>query len=132
VLAGGAPATAANYEFGQVQTLANGAVFCGGNIRTWATTSPDWPGRAIINVQSLPMGGYGGGSSVTPVCNVPVKVAWRNVNSGRTGAYDLVVVAGIYGSLQYALFQDTGPGRVVADVTTGAWHIPARGEFDVP
>lgn len=129
-----APANAAptfTTELGQVQTLANGALVCGGSLRVWASTNPDWGDQAILNVQSGPMTGYAGGSSLTPVCSVGVKVAWRNVSTGRTGEWNFILVAGVYGSIQYALFQPTGRGHVVTDTTTSSLHLPGHGEFNV-
>jgi hypothetical protein len=136
-----APAQAAptrDTELGQVQTLATGGVFCGGSIRIWASTNPDWGDRSILNAQALPMGigsgsanGSPSGSSIAANCSVQVRVAWRNVSNGRTGEWRFGLTAGPYGSMQYALFQPTGKGRIVTDVTTDQLNIPCHGEYDV-
>lgn len=125
-------------ELGQVLTLASGSPMCGGSIRVWASTSPDWGDRSILNAQALPMqgiasgsAGSAAGSSLGGICTVGVRVAWRNITNGRTGEWRFGVAAGPYGSIQYALFQPTGKGRVVTDVTTDTLHIPAHGEYDV-
>jgi len=126
-----APASAATVEFPQVPTLAHGGL-CWTSIRTWADTSPDWPGRAILNVRANPVSGLGPGDyPLAPLCEIHTTVAWRNLNTGATGAYDNNVVTGIYGSIQYALFQDTGPGRVEVTVSTDSASLPAHGVFDV-
>ncbi|MEU7764376.1 hypothetical protein AB0B25_04555 [Nocardia sp. NPDC049190] len=128
----GVQANATTIEFPQVPTLARGGL-CWTSIRTWADTSPEWPGRAILNVRALPVSGVGPGSyPLAPLCEVRTMVAWRNTTTGATGSYDNVVVTGIYGSIQYALFQDTGPGVVEVTVSTDAASIPARGTFVVP
>ncbi len=112
--------------------MAHGGL-CGTSIRTWADTSPEWPGRAILNVRALPVVGVGPGEyPLAPLCEVRTTVAWRNVATGATGRYDNTVVTGIYGSIQYALFQDTGPGLVEVTVSTDAPSVPARGSFVVP
>ncbi|WP_280211003.1 hypothetical protein [Nocardia cyriacigeorgica] len=59
-------------------------------------------------------------------------VAWRNTTTGATGTYENNVVTGIYGSIQYSLFQDTGPGQIEVTVSTNHASIPARGSFHVP
>lgn len=128
-----AQAGANTVEFPQVPTLAYGAAVCWTNIRTWADTSPEWPGRAILNVRALPAAGLGPLPYVfVPLCNVLTTVAWRNTTTGATGTYRNVVVAGMYGSIQYSLFQPTGPGHIEVDVTTNNASIPAHGSFDVP
>ena len=63
-LAAGAPASAATTEFSQTQTLANGALICGGNIRAWANTDPGWGNNAILNIQALPLNGFGSSAVV--------------------------------------------------------------------
>ncbi|MGW4718643.1 hypothetical protein [Nocardia sp. NPDC004260] len=132
VAGAGARAEAATVEFPQVPTLARGGL-CWTSIRTWADTGPEWPGRAILNVRALPVSGIGPGSyPLAPLCEVRTTVAWRNVTTGATGSYDNIVVTGIYGSIQYALFQDTGPGLVEVTISTDAASIPARGTFVVP
>ncbi|MBF6166726.1 hypothetical protein IU486_18495 [Streptomyces gardneri] len=132
VVGSGARAEAATVEFPQVPTLARGGL-CWTSIRTWADTSPEWPGRAILNVRALPVSGVGPGvHPFAPLCEVRTTVAWRNVTTGATGSYDNIVVTGIYGSIQYALFQDTGPGLVEVTVSTDAASVPARGAFVVP
>lgn len=106
--------------------------YCGGSIRTWAETGPEYPGRAIFNVQALPIGGVGPGPySFAPLCETVTTVAWRNTNTGAVGEYRVTVVAGIYGSIQYALFQDTGPGRIDVTVYTDMPNVPQRGSFTV-
>ncbi len=127
-----ATASAAITEFSQTQTLANGALVCGGNIRAWGETNPDWPDKAILNMQATPMIGFAGISSLTPVCNVFTTLTWRNLDTGATGKMTQNVVAGMYGSIQYALYQPTGRGRIVVDVTTNMPNIPGHGEFTVP
>ncbi|WP_181723398.1 hypothetical protein [Nocardia gipuzkoensis] len=132
VVGSGARAEAATVEFPQVPTLARGGL-CWTSIRTWADTSPEWPGRAILNVRALPVTGIGPGNyPLAPLCEVRTTVAWRNVTTGATGSYDNTVVTGIYGSIQYALFQDTGPGLVEVTISTDAASVPARGAFLVP
>ncbi|WP_227985115.1 hypothetical protein [Nocardia spumae] len=128
---GSASASAQTVEFPQTPSLFYGGL-CGGNIRTWADTSSDYPGRAILNVQALPIQGVGPGQyPLAPLCNVDTTVAWRNVNTGAAGEYRLNVVSGIYGSILYATFQDTGPGHIEVTVTTNNLSIPAHGGFDV-
>ncbi|WP_227996678.1 hypothetical protein [Nocardia australiensis] len=128
----GAQANATTVEFPQVPTLATGGL-CWTSIRTWADTSPDYPGRAILNIRSLPVTGIGDGIyPLAPLCEVHTTVAWRNTTTGATGAYDNTVVTGIYGSIQYSLYQDTGPGHIEVDVTTNNASVPAHGSFDVP
>ncbi|MFG1791825.1 hypothetical protein [Nocardia altamirensis] len=128
----GAQAKAVTIEFPQVPTLAYGGL-CGTTIRTWADVSPAWPGRAILNVRALPVIGIGPGDyPLAPLCEVNTTVAWRNTTTGAVGRYDNTVVTGLYGSMQYALFQDTGPGRIEVTVTTDAASIPAYGWFNVP
>jgi hypothetical protein len=132
IVGSGAQANATTVEFPQVPTLASGGL-CWTSIRTWADTSPQWPGRAIINVRALPVSGIGPGAyPLAPLCEVRTTVAWRNMNTGAVGTYDNTVVTGIYGSIQYALFQDTGPGHIEVVVTTNNASVPARGSFDVP
>ncbi|MFE7800536.1 hypothetical protein [Nocardia sp. NPDC057440] len=132
IVGSGAQANATTVEFAQVPTLATGGL-CWTNIRTWVETDQEWPGRAIFNVRALPVSGIGPGQyPFAPLCEVYTTVAWRNMTTGATGAYTNIVVTGIYGSIQYSLFQDTGPGRVEVTVTTNNASIPARGWFDVP
>ncbi|MEU0499703.1 hypothetical protein [Nocardia sp. NPDC005998] len=129
---GAAQADAATVEFPQVPTLAHGGV-CWTSIRTWADTSSEWPGRAILNVRANPAAGLGPGDyPLAPLCEVRTTVTWRNLSTGATGVYENNVVTGLYGSIQYALFQDTGPGRVEVTVTTDTASVPAHGTFDVP
>ncbi|WP_054816229.1 hypothetical protein [Nocardia arizonensis] len=131
-LAAGAQADAATVHFADVPTLAHGGA-CWTSIQTWADTSTDWPGRAILNVRATPVRGVGPGDyPFAPLCEVPTVVSWRNLDTGATGRYDNNVVTGIYGSIQYSLFQDTGPGRIEVTVSTDTANIPARGTFDVP
>ena len=126
------PAKAETADFPQVPTLTYGG-WCWTNIRTWAQTRPDWPGRAIINIQALPVQGIGPGRHpFAPLCNVLTTVAWRNTITGAQGAYQTIVVTGIYGSLQYSVFQPTGPGHIEIDVTTNNASIPAHASFEVP
>ncbi len=128
---GSASASAQTVEFPQTPSLFYGGL-CGGSIRTWADTSPDYPGRAVLNVQALPIQGVGPGQyPLAPLCNVDTTVAWRNVNTGAAGEYRLNVVSGIYGSILYANFQDTGPGHIEVTVTTNNLNVPAHGAFDV-
>lgn len=132
VVATAAPASAATTEFPQVPSLMRDG-YCGGAIRTWAETGPEYPGRAIFNVKALPIAGIGPGPySFAPLCETVTTVAWRNMNTGAVGEYRVTVVAGIYGSLQYALFQDTGPGRIDVTVYTDMPNVPQRGSFTVP
>ncbi|MGI5216295.1 hypothetical protein [Nocardia sp. CA-290969] len=132
IAAPGAPAGATTQSFPDVPTLAYGGL-CGTSIRTWADTSPQWPGRAVINVRANPVLGVGTGSyPFAPLCEVLTTVSWRNLDTGATGTYVNNVVTGIYGSIQYSLFQDTGPGRVAVIVTTNHASIPAHGSFVVP
>ncbi|MFI5778044.1 hypothetical protein [Nocardia sp. NPDC051570] len=127
-----APAHAQTVEFPQTISQFNGGL-CWGNIRTWADTGPDYPGRAVINVQALPISGIGPGQyPLAPLCDVDTTVSWRNVNTGAAGQYHVDVVAGIYGSMLYALFQDTGPGHIEVVVSTGALNLPVHAAFDVP
>ncbi|MBL1075965.1 hypothetical protein JK358_16325 [Nocardia sp. 2] len=127
-----APASAVLVEFPQVPTFLRDTP-CGATIRSWADTSPQWPGRAIISVQATPVVGYTNGEySFAPQCETLVTVAWRNVNTGRVGEYRVPLVAGIYGSIQYAMFQDTDPGHVVVTVFTDMPNVPQHGAFDVP
>ncbi|WP_063036537.1 hypothetical protein [Nocardia pseudovaccinii] len=129
---GVAPAQAATVQFPQVPTLAHGGL-CWTTVRTWADTSAQWPGRAVLNVRADPAVGLGPGDyPLAPLCEVRTTVAWRNLNTGATGSYDNNVVTGLYGSIQYALFQDTGPGRVEVTVSTDTASVPAHGWFDVP
>ncbi|MEV5651434.1 hypothetical protein AB0L57_24560 [Nocardia sp. NPDC052254] len=128
---GSASASAQTVEFPQTPSLFYGGL-CGGSIRTWADTSPDYPGRAVLNVQALPIQGVGSGQyPLAPLCNVDTTVAWRNVNTGAAGEYRLNVVSGIYGSILYANFQDTGAGHIEVTVTTNNLNVPAHGAFDV-
>ncbi|WP_369634350.1 hypothetical protein [Nocardia sp. JMUB6875] len=127
------PANAATVEFPQVPSMYHDAVACGGNIRSWADTDPKWPGRAIINVQALPVGGFDPGEySFAPMCETVATVAWRNMNTGAAGELRVPILAGFYGSEHYALFQDTGPGHIVVTVYTDMPNIPAQSAFDVP
>jgi hypothetical protein len=131
-IASSAVAGAQTVEFPQTPSLYYGGL-CGGNIRTWADTSPDYAGRAVINVQALPIQGIGPGSyPLAPLCNVDTTVAWRNLNTGAAGQYRVNVVAGIYGSILYAVYQNTGPGRIDVTVTTNNLSVPSHGSFDVP
>lgn len=119
-------------RFPQVPTMARGGL-CWTSLQTWADTGPDWPGRAVLNVQAEPVVGVGSGSHpFAPLCEVRTTMTWRNLDTGATGAFDNVVVTGIYGSILYSLFQDTGPGRVEVTVTTDTPSIPAKGVFTVP
>lgn len=128
-----APANAVTFEFPQVQSMYHDAMLCGGNIRSWADTDPKWPGRAIINVQALPVGGFDPGEySFAPMCETTATVAWRNTTTGAVSEYRVPILAGFYGSEHYALFQDTGPGHVVVNVFTDMPNIPAQSAFDVP
>ncbi|MFC9998731.1 hypothetical protein [Nocardia sp. NPDC127526] len=128
----GPPAAAQTVEFPQVPTFFRPGL-CGSAIRSWADTSTQWPGRAILSVQALPVTGYGPEPhSFAPVCESVVTVAWRNMNTGRVGEYRVYVEAGIYGSMQYAEFQDTGPGHVVVTIYTDMANATQRGWFDVP
>ncbi|WP_280366882.1 hypothetical protein [Nocardia wallacei] len=130
-IATSAPASAQTVEFPQTPSVFYGG-FCWGNIRTWVDTSPDYPGRAIVNVQALPVAGFGPGQyPLAPLCNVDTTVAWRNTTTGAAGEYRLNVVSGIYGSILYAQFQDTGAGRIEVTTTTSNFNIPSRGAFDV-
>ncbi|MFI6868476.1 hypothetical protein [Nocardia sp. NPDC050406] len=132
VLAAAAPVSAATTEFPQVPSLMRNG-YCGGSIRSWAETAPEYPGRAIFNVQALPIGGIGPGPyAFAPLCETVTTVAWRNTNTGAAGEYRVTVVAGIYGSLQYALFQDTGPGRIDVTIYTDMPNLPQRASFTVP
>lgn len=132
IAAPGASAGAAVHSFADVPTLAHGGL-CGTSIRTWADTSPAWPGRAVLNVRAQPVAGIGPGDHpLAPLCEVLTTITWRNLDTGATGTYVNNVVTGIYGSIQYSLFQDTGPGRVEALVTTDHASIPAYGRFLVP
>ncbi|MBF6243981.1 hypothetical protein IU471_10345 [Nocardia elegans] len=126
-----ASASAQTVEFPQTPSVFYGGL-CGGNIRTWVDTSPGWPGRAVFNVQALAIQGVGPGQyPLAPLCNVDTTVAWRNTNTGAAGEYRLNVVSGIYGSILYAEFQNTGPGHIEVTVTTNNLNIPAHGAFDV-
>ncbi|MBH0776033.1 hypothetical protein [Nocardia bovistercoris] len=130
--AAGAQADAATVYFPQVPTLAHGGA-CWTNIQTWADTSQEWPGRAILNVRATSVQGVGPGDyPFAPLCEVRTVIAWRNMNTGAVGTYENNVVTGIYGSIQYSLFQDTGPGRIEVVVSTDTANVPARGSFDVP
>ncbi|WP_232236296.1 hypothetical protein [Nocardia sp. BMG51109] len=125
-------ASAQTVEFPQTPSLFYGGL-CGGNIRTWADTSPDQPGRAIINIQALPIQGVGDGRyPFAPLCDVDTTVAWRNTTTGQAGEFRQNVVAGIYGSILYAQYQDTGPGHIEVTVSTANQNVPARGSFEVP
>ncbi|MGW4531110.1 hypothetical protein ACWEOI_09180 [Nocardia sp. NPDC004340] len=128
-----APAHAGTIEFPQVPSMYHDAMLCGGNIRSWADTSPQWPGRAILSVQALPVAGFDPGEfSFAPMCETTATVAWRNMNTGAAGEYRVPVLAGFYGSEHYALFQDTGPGHIVVTVYTDMANIPSHSAFDVP
>ncbi|NUS42842.1 MAG: hypothetical protein HOQ24_04005 [Mycobacteriaceae bacterium] len=137
LVAAGLPVAAAKsagayVEFPQVPSLYYGGL-CWGNIRTWADTNPAWDGKAIINIQGLPIQGIGNGSHpLAPLCHVNTTVHWRNTTTGAAGRYPVNLVTGIYGSIQYALFQPTGPGHVEVTVTTDNAHIASHGAFDVP
>ncbi|AXK87851.1 hypothetical protein SAMN05421776_106108 [Nocardia farcinica] len=132
VLGSGAQAEAETIPFPDVPTMARGGL-CWTSVQTWADTDPRWPGRAVLNMRATPVGGIGPGRyPFAPLCEVRATAAWRNLDTGATGAFDNIVVTGIYGSIQYALFQDTGPGRVEVTVTTDAPSIPAKGLFVVP
>lgn len=127
-----AGATTTTVTFPGVPTMAYGGL-CWTHIHTWADTSPAWPGRAVLNVRSGPISGIGPGRyPLAPLCEVRTTVSWRNLDTGATGFYENNVVTGIYGSIQYSLFQDTGPGRVAVTVTTNHAGIPAHGTFFVP
>ncbi|MEV6100756.1 hypothetical protein ACFXPS_10160 [Nocardia sp. NPDC059091] len=128
-----APAEAATVEFPQVPSVYHDALICGGNIRSWADTGPQWPGRAIISIQALPVAGFDPGEySFAPQCITVATVAWRNMDTGAAGEYRVPVLAGFYGSEHYALFQDTGPGHIIVTVYTDMPNIPAHSAFDVP
>ncbi len=128
---GSASANAQTVEFPQTPSVFQGGL-CGGNIRTWVDTDPAWPGRAVFNVQALAIQGVGPGQyPFAPLCNVDTTVSWRNVSTGAAGEYRLNVVSGIYGSIQYAAFQNTGPGHIEVTVSTNNLNIPAHGAFDV-
>jgi hypothetical protein len=115
-----------------VPTLMYGGL-CGTSVQAWASTSPAWPGRAILNVRAQPVVGIGHGPyPLAPVCTVLTTVAWHNDTTGAAGAYRVLVAAGLYGSIQYAQFQPTGPGHVEVTVSTDNANVPARGAFDVP
>uniref|UniRef100_UPI0020B40B61 hypothetical protein n=1 Tax=Nocardia alni TaxID=2815723 RepID=UPI0020B40B61 len=119
-------------QFPQTQSLFYGGL-CVGNIRVWADTSPDYPGRAVMNVQAQPINGVGSGAyPLAPLCNVLTTVAWRNLDTGAVGQWRVNVVAGIYGSILYALYQNTGPGHVAATVTTNNVSAPSHATFFVP
>ncbi|GAA5042713.1 hypothetical protein [Nocardia callitridis] len=127
-----AQASAATVAFPDVPTLANGGV-CWTTINSWADTSPATPGRAILNVRAAPVSGVGSGQyPFAPLCEVRTTVAWHNLDTGAAGRFDNIVATGIYGSIQYSLFQDTGPGRVEVTVSTDTANIPAHATFDVP
>lgn len=128
-----APAEAAVIEFPQVTSFYHDAMLCGGNLRSWAETDSRWPGRAILNVQALPVAGFDPGEySFAPMCETTATVAWRNMNTGAAGEYRVPVLAGFYGSEHYALFHDTGPGHIVVTVYTDMANIPSHSAFDVP
>ncbi|WP_067816853.1 hypothetical protein [Nocardia inohanensis] len=125
-------AQARTTEFAPVTSLFRDAL-CFGNIRTWVEVDPVYAGRAIFNIKALPITGFGEGPySFAPLCETVTTMAWRNVATGASGEYRVTVVAGIYGSIQYALFQDTGPGRVEVNVFTDMPNAPQRGSFEVP
>ncbi|MEV6767295.1 hypothetical protein AB0N05_01550 [Nocardia sp. NPDC051030] len=127
-----APAQARTVEFPQVPAVFREGI-CGTNIRVWADTDPQWAGRAIFNVRALPIVGIGPGEwSFAPVCETVTTVAWRNLTTGAVGEYRVNVEAGLYGSLQYAQYQDTGPGRIDVTAYTDTINIPQHGSFDVP
>lgn len=127
-----AHAQAQTVEFPQVESLYYGGA-CFGGIRSWADTSPDYKGRAVMNIQALPIQGVGPGEfPLAPLCDVQTTVAWRNVDTGAAGEYRVNVVSGIYGSIQYSLFQDTGPGHIAVTVSTNNASIPVQGAIDVP
>ncbi|MGV9414542.1 hypothetical protein ACWDOP_31955 [Nocardia sp. NPDC003693] len=131
-IAATAPAQARTYEFPQLPTTFQPGP-CGGSIRTWAETSPTYAGRAILNIRANPIAGIGPGPWIfAPLCENLTTIAWRNTTTGAAGEYRVNVVAGIYGSIQYAQFQDTGPGHIVTTVFTDGLHVPQVGAFDVP
>lgn len=131
-IASSAAAGAQTTEFPQTTSLFYGGL-CGGNIRTWADTSPDYAGRAVINIQALPIAGLGSGSyPLAPLCNVQTTVAWRNRDTGAVGQWGVNVVSGIYGSILYALYQNTGPGTIDVAVTTNNLSVPTHATFVVP
>ncbi|WP_040798219.1 hypothetical protein [Nocardia higoensis] len=132
VAGSGAQAQADTIAFPQVPTLARGGL-CWTSVQSWADTGPDWPGRAVLNVRAEPVAGVGSSMyPFAPLCEVRTTVAWRNLDTGATGVFDNIVVTGIYGSILYSQFQDTGPGRVEVTVTTDAPSVPAKGLFTVP
>ncbi|MFJ4652494.1 hypothetical protein ACIP5Y_14620 [Nocardia sp. NPDC088792] len=132
MIAASPPAGAQTFEFPSVPSLLRDGL-CGTNIRTWANTDPQWPGRAIINMQALPVIGIGPGDySFAPQCEALTTVAWRNLDTGAQGRYVENIVAGFYGSIQYSLFQDTGPGRIDVTVFTDNANVPAHSSFVVP
>ncbi|WP_067710643.1 hypothetical protein [Nocardia yamanashiensis] len=125
-------AQARSIEFPQVTSLFRDAL-CFGRIRSWVETDPVYAGRAIFNIQALPITGFGEGPyNFAPLCETVTTMAWRNTSTGAAGEFRVTVVAGIYGSIQYALFQDTGPGRVEVNVFTDMPGTPQRGSFEVP
>ncbi|MFF3566397.1 hypothetical protein [Nocardia jiangxiensis] len=131
-IASSAVAGAQTVQFPQTPSLFFGGL-CGGNIRTWADTSPDYAGRAVFNVQAQPIQGVGSGSyPLAPLCNVDTTIAWRNLNTGAAGQWRVNVVSGIYGSILYAVYQNTGPGRIDVTVTTNNLSVPSHATFDVP
>jgi|GEM_PF-3463768 hypothetical protein len=131
-VASSAAAGAQTVEFPQTTSLFYGGL-CGGNIRTWADTSPGYAGRAVINIQATPIQGLGPGQyPLAPLCNVDTTVAWRNRDTGAVGQWRTNVVAGIYGSILYALYQNTGPGTIDVTVTTNNLSLPTHGTFYVP
>ncbi|RMI35701.1 hypothetical protein EBN03_00770 [Nocardia stercoris] len=118
-------------EFPQTPSMFYGGL-CGGSIRTWADT--DSPGRAVFNIQAAPITGVGPGTySMAPLCEVWTNVDWHNTTTGAAGRYAVNVVSGIYGSIQYSEFQETGSGHVEVTVSTAnPLSIPQHGAFDVP
>jgi hypothetical protein len=132
VIASSVAAGADTVQFPQTQSLFYGGI-CVGNIRAWADTSPSYPGRAVLNVQAEPISGVGSGSyPLAPLCNVLTTVDWRNLDTGAAGQWRVNVVAGIYGSILYAVYQNTGPGRIEATVTTNNLGVPSSATFFVP
>lgn len=132
-LVGTPAAHAQSSPFPQVTSLYRDATICGGTLRSWAETGPQWPGRAILNLQADPVVGFDPGEySFAPQCETLTTLAWRNMNTGATGEYRVPVLAGFYGSEHYALFQDTGPGHIVVTVYTDMPNVPAQSAFDVP
>ncbi len=116
-------------EFPQTPSMFYGGL-CWGSIRTWADTTT--PGRALFNIQAAPITGMGPGPySLAPLCDVWTNVDWHNTTTGAAGRYAVDVVSGIYGSIQYSLFQDTGPGHIEVTISTAnPLSIPQHAAFD--